>query len=109
MRLTASHDIAREDFLLNCSWISRVSNLPTHGWNSLVTQETEQINDIRSEINALAGEIDLEIGEIRRIASIVQMGERETSQKRKKWSRRICARSSRLQRNTQIVARNSSI
>ncbi len=116
MRLAASHDIAREDFLLNYSgskrdprWISRVSKLPARGWKSLVTQDTGQINDIRSEIDALAGETGLEIGEIRRVAHIVQMGERETSQARKKWSRQICAWSSRLQRNTQIVACNSSI
>jgi RNA polymerase primary sigma factor len=90
MRLAASHDIAREDFLLNYNgserdprWISRVSKLPTHGWKALITQETEQINDIRSEINALAGDTGLEIGEIRRIARIVQMGERETSQAKK--------------------------
>jgi RNA polymerase primary sigma factor len=90
MRLAASHQVAREDFLQNYSgserdprWIIRVSKLPTRGWKSLIAQETEQINDIRSEIDALAGEIGLEIGEIRRIARIVQMGERETSQAKK--------------------------
>jgi hypothetical protein len=45
--------------------VMRVSKLPTTGWKSLIAQETEQINDIRSEIAALAIEADLEIGEIR--------------------------------------------
>jgi RNA polymerase primary sigma factor len=90
MRLAASHHVAREDFLQNYSgseldprWIIRVSRLPTRGWRSLIAQDTEQINDIRSEIDALAGETGLEIGEIRRIANIVQVGERETSQAKK--------------------------
>jgi RNA polymerase primary sigma factor len=90
MRLAACHHVAREDFLLNYNgserdprWVVRVSNLRTPGWKSLIAQETEQINDIRSEINALASETGLEIGEIRRIARIVQMSERETSQAKK--------------------------
>jgi RNA polymerase primary sigma factor len=90
MRLAASHAIAREDFLLNYNgserdprWISRVSKLPTHGWKSLVAEETQQINDIRSEINALASESGLEIGEVRRIARMVHVGERETRQAKK--------------------------
>jgi RNA polymerase primary sigma factor len=90
LRLAASHHVAREDFLRNYDgserdprWVIRVSNLPTRGWKSLIAQETEKINDIRSEINALASETGLEIGEIRRIARIVQMGERETSQAKK--------------------------
>jgi RNA polymerase primary sigma factor len=90
MRLAASHHVAREDFLQNYGgserdpcWIGRVSKLPTRGWKSLVTQETEHINDIRSEINALASETGMEIGEIRRIARIVQMSERETSHAKK--------------------------
>ena len=90
MRLAASHDIAREEFLQNYTgserdprWTLRVSKLPTRGWKSLIAQETEQINDIRSEIDALAGQTGLEMGEIRRIARIVHMGERETSQAKK--------------------------
>jgi RNA polymerase primary sigma factor len=90
MRLAASHHVAPEDFLQNYSgserdprWFGRVSKLPTRGWKSLIAQETEQINDIRSEINALASETGMEIGEIRRIARIVQMSERETSHAKK--------------------------
>jgi len=90
MRLAASYHIAREDFLQNYNgseldprWVIRVSKLPTRGWKSLVARETEHINGIRSQINALASETGLEIGEIRRIARMVQKGEREASQAKK--------------------------
>jgi RNA polymerase primary sigma factor len=90
MRLAANHHVAREDFLRNYNgserdphWVIRMSKLPTRGWQSLITKETEKINDIRSEIDALASETGLEIGEIRRIARIVQLSERETSQAKK--------------------------
>jgi RNA polymerase primary sigma factor len=90
LRLAARHRIAREDFLrsyngseLDPGWVVRVSKLPITGWKSLIAQETEQINDIRSEIAALAGETGLEIGEIRRIVRIVQKGECEINQAKK--------------------------
>ena len=90
MRLAASYHVAREDFLLNYDsseldphWVIRVSKLSTRGWKSLVARETEHIESIRSDINALASETGLEIGEIRRIARIVQKGEREASQAKK--------------------------
>jgi RNA polymerase primary sigma factor len=90
MRLAASYHVARDDFLLNYNgfeldphWVIRVSRLPTRGWKSLVARETEHIESIRSDINALAGETGLEIGEIRRIARMVQKGEREASQAKK--------------------------
>jgi RNA polymerase primary sigma factor len=90
MRLAASYHVAREDFLLNYDsseldphWVIRVSKLSTRGWKSLVARETEHIESIRSDINALASETGLEIGEIRRIARMVQKGEREASQAKK--------------------------
>ena len=86
IRLAEGHNVPREDFLQNYSgseldahWITRVSNLPTHSWKSLIAQEMEHINAIRSGIDALASEIGLEIAEIRRIVHIVQTGEREAN------------------------------
>jgi RNA polymerase primary sigma factor len=90
IRLAASYHVAREDFLQNYNgseldpqWVIRVSKLPTRGWKSLVARETEHIKGIRSDINALASETGLQIGEIRRIARMVQKGEREASQAKK--------------------------
>jgi RNA polymerase primary sigma factor len=90
IRLAASYNVAREDFLQNYNgseldphWVIRVSKLPSRGWKSLVAQETKRINGIRSEINALASETGLQIGEIRQIARIVQKGERVANQAKK--------------------------
>jgi RNA polymerase primary sigma factor len=90
IRLAASYHVAREDFLQNYSgseldprWVIRVSKLPARGWKSLVARETAHINGIRSEITALASETGLDIGEIRRIARMVQKGEREAGQAKK--------------------------
>ena len=90
IRLAASYHVTPEDFLQNYNgseldprWVIRVSKLPTRGWKSLVARETEHINGIRSQINALASETGLEIGEIRRIARMVQKGERDASQAKK--------------------------
>jgi RNA polymerase primary sigma factor len=90
IRLAANYDVAREDFLENYNgseldphWVIRVSKLPGGGWKSMVAQETDHINSIRSEIKALASETGLEIGEIGRIARVVQKGEREASQAKK--------------------------
>jgi RNA polymerase primary sigma factor len=90
IRLAASYDVAREDFLQNYNgseldphWVIRMSKLPIRGWTSLVAQETKHINGIRSEINALASETGLQIGEIRRIVRMVQKGEREANQAKK--------------------------
>jgi RNA polymerase primary sigma factor len=89
MRLAESHHVAREDFLkhyigseLDPRWIARVSKLAARGWKSLA-RDTEHIDRIRSGIHELAGETGLEIGEIRRIARLVQNGEREANQAKK--------------------------
>src|SRR3979411_315666 len=90
MPLAERHYVARKDFLenyigseLDPRWITRVSKLPARGWKSLVARDIEHIKGIQSEIHALAGETGLEIGEIRRIARMVQKGEREANQAKK--------------------------
>jgi RNA polymerase primary sigma factor len=90
IRLAESNHVAREDFLKNYigseldpRWIIRVSKLSARGWKSLVARDMEHIKGIRSEIHGLAGETGLEIGEIRRIARMVQKGEREANQAKK--------------------------
>jgi RNA polymerase primary sigma factor len=86
MRLAESCHVSRDDFLANYSgseldpaWISRVSKLRTRGWKSLVVQEAERVNNIRSEIGKIATETGLDIGEIRKIARIVQKSEQEVN------------------------------
>src|SRR5215813_11916531 len=90
MQLAESHHVTREEFLhqyigseLDPHWIVRVSTLSARGWKSLATRDTERVASIRSQIHGIAREAGLDIGEIRRIASGVQKGEREVNQAKK--------------------------
>src|SRR5436189_2218394 len=90
MRLAESHGVAREDFLKNYQgseldpqWLNRVSKLSAKGWKSLVARDKEKVKQHRHEIQVLAGETGLEIGEFRKIVQMVQKGEREARQAKK--------------------------
>jgi RNA polymerase primary sigma factor len=90
MRLAESHGIAREDFLesyrgceLDPLWLNRVSKLSARGWRGLVGRDKDKIKQHRHEIQALAGETGVEIGEFRKIVQMVQKGEREARQAKK--------------------------
>jgi RNA polymerase primary sigma factor len=90
MRLAESHGVAREDFLKNYQgseldprWLNRVSKLSAKGWKSLVARDRDKVKHHRHEIQVLAGETGLEIGEFRKIVHMVQKGEREARQAKK--------------------------
>ena len=90
MRLAESHGVAREDFLKNYQgseldprWLNRVSKLSAKGWKSLVAKDKDKVKHHRHEIQVLAGETGLEIGEFRKIVHMVQKGEREARQAKK--------------------------
>src|SRR6266487_6031842 len=90
IRLAASHGVAREDVLKNYQgseldprWLNRVSKLAAKGWKSLVARDKEKVKQHRHEIQVLAGETGLEIGEFRKIVQMVQKGEREARQAKK--------------------------
>src|SRR5262249_26601591 len=88
MRLANSHGVAREDFLKNYQGseldpLYRVSKLSARGWKSLVARDKEKVKQHRHEIQVLAGETGLEIGEFREIVKMVQQGEREARQAKK--------------------------
>jgi RNA polymerase primary sigma factor len=90
MRLAESHGVAREDFLRNYQgseldprWLNRVSKLSAKGWKSLVARDKDKVKQHRHEIQVLAGETGLEIGEFRKIVHMVQKGEREARQAKK--------------------------
>ena len=89
MRLAESHGVVREDFLKNYQgseldprWLNRVSKLCAKGWKNLVASK-DKIKQHRHEIQVLAGETGLEIGEFRKIVHMVQKGEREARQAKK--------------------------
>jgi RNA polymerase primary sigma factor len=90
MRLAESHGVVRDDFLrnyqgseLNPQWLVRVSKLATKGWKTFTGKDKDRIHEIRGEIQTLAGETGLEIGEFRKIVQMVQKGEREARQAKK--------------------------
>src|SRR5205085_1425120 len=87
MRLAESHGVVREDFLKNYQgseldprWLNRVSKLSAKGWKSLVARDKDKVKQHRHEVQVLAGETGLEIGEFRKIVHMVQTGEREARQ-----------------------------
>ncbi|MGI9353188.1 MAG: RNA polymerase sigma factor RpoD, partial [Rhizobiaceae bacterium] len=90
LRLAESYAIPREVFLeeyfgseLDPNWIRRIANLSSYGWKEFNKGENQQIRDIRSDIQALAGETGLQPSEFRRIVHKVQKGQREAAQAKK--------------------------
>jgi RNA polymerase primary sigma factor len=90
MRLSESYGVTREGFLkeyqgseLDPKWLMRVGKLGAKGWKGFVLQEKNRIKGFRQEIQNLAAETGLEIGEFRKIVSLVQKGEREARQAKK--------------------------
>ena len=93
MRLAESHGVSRDDFLkaylgseLDPLWLNRVSKLTAKGWKSLVAIDKHQIKSHRHDIQKLASETGLEIGEFRKIVHMVQKGEREARQAKKEMT-----------------------
>jgi RNA polymerase primary sigma factor len=60
-----------------------VSKLSAKGWKSLIARDKDKVKQHRHEIQVLAGETGLEIGEFRKIVQMVQKGEREARQTKK--------------------------
>jgi RNA polymerase primary sigma factor len=90
LRLAEGYGVDRVEFLKNYQgseldpkWILRISKFTTKGWKDFVAHELERIKDMRGEIQALASETGLEIGEYRKIVLTVQKGEREARQAKK--------------------------
>ncbi len=86
LRLAESYGVKREAFLkayygseLDIGWVEKVATIEGKGWADFAKREADTVNDIRGEINTLATETGLDIGEYRRIVHKVQKGEREAA------------------------------
>ncbi|ASV87471.1 RNA polymerase sigma factor rpoD [Ochrobactrum quorumnocens] len=86
LRLAESFGVRREEFLkeyqgheLDPKWVDRVSTLSARGWKEFAAKEERAIDRLRSEIQMLATETAISIGEFRRIVNQVQKGEREAT------------------------------
>ena len=90
LRLAEAYGVNRSEFLreyqgheLDPNWIPRVASLTSRGWKDFIQHERDRIKELREDIQMLATETGLEIGEFRRIVSSVQKGEREARQAKK--------------------------
>ncbi|PZO82149.1 MAG: RNA polymerase sigma factor RpoD [Mesorhizobium amorphae] len=86
LRLAESYGVRREEFLkeyqgseLDPNWTRSIANLSSRGWKEFTRNEKDAIRDLRSEIQSLATETAISIGEFRRIVNQVQKGEREAA------------------------------
>lgn len=85
-RLADSYGVRHEEFLkeyqgreLDPDWVNYIATLPGRGWQQFAVRETKSIQALRSEIQMLAQETGISIGEFRRIVNQVQKGEREAT------------------------------
>lgn len=85
-RLGDSYGVRHEEFLreyqgreLDPDWVNYIATLPGRGWEQFVVRETKAIQNLRGEIQMLAQETGISIGEFRRIVNQVQKGEREAT------------------------------
>ena len=83
-RLADKAGVTREEFIkqyqgneYEANWSRRVGRLTGKGWKNFVQDNRNEIREVRSEIQELANETGLDIGEYRRIVRTVQKGERE--------------------------------
>ncbi|WP_442894935.1 RNA polymerase sigma factor RpoD [Bartonella sp. CB178] len=85
-RLASNYGVGHEDFLreyqgreLDADWVSHIATLSGRGWKEFSTRELEAIQNLRGEMQSLAQETAISIGEFRRIVTQVQKGEREST------------------------------
>lgn len=90
LRMATDCKVKREDFLenyigkdLDDSWIKHLKTLKTKPWDRFIEKHEKKIPDIFVEIEKLAKETTMPIGEFRRIVSTVQRGEKESNRAKK--------------------------
>jgi RNA polymerase primary sigma factor len=90
LRLAESAGVKRQDFLnhhygfeLAPDWIGRVKRLHGKGWSGLISKYGREVQTLRGEVAAVAGESGVPPAEYRRIVQTVQRGEREASRAKK--------------------------
>jgi RNA polymerase primary sigma factor len=83
MRLAEKHRIPRKAFLdaytgseLEAGWLARVATLDRK-WASFAAAEAETVDRVRAEIAEIAQATGVELGEYRRVVTMVQKAERE--------------------------------
>ncbi|MEM7042210.1 MAG: RNA polymerase sigma factor RpoD [Pseudomonadota bacterium] len=90
LRLAESSQVSRASFLeeyrgseLDPDWLDRVARLPGDGWKRMTERHPEEVIKLRQDIAEISSSNGLHIGELRRIVSLVQKGEREAGRAKK--------------------------
>src|SRR5580704_4515268 len=90
LRMAEGTKVAREEFLkhyraqeLDPNWVGKVSMLPGKGWKPFVARHTTDINNVRTQIAAVATDASLPIAEFRRVYMTVSRGERDSARAKK--------------------------
>jgi RNA polymerase primary sigma factor len=90
LRLVQKAGVKREEFLqryygaeLDPKWLSKVGRLTSKGWKNLAADHKDETKNIRGNIAEIAEQVNLPIGDFRRIVNVVQKGEREAARAKK--------------------------
>ncbi|MBP9878229.1 MAG: RNA polymerase sigma factor RpoD [Alphaproteobacteria bacterium] len=90
LRLAVEAKVKREEFLehylgreMDDNWLSYLKGLKSKNWDKFLEKSTKKVDEIRKEIDQVAKDSTMSIPEFRRIVSMVQKGERETSRAKK--------------------------
>jgi RNA polymerase primary sigma factor len=90
LRLVQKAGVKREEFLqryygaeLDPKWLAKVGRLTSKGWKNLAADYKDDTKTIRGNIAEVAEQVNLPIGDFRRIVNVVQKGEREAARAKK--------------------------
>jgi RNA polymerase primary sigma factor len=90
LRLVQRAGVKREEFLqryygaeLDPKWLAKVGRLTSKGWKNLAADHKDEAKNIRGNIGEIAEQVNLPIGDFRRIVNVVQKGEREAARAKK--------------------------
>ncbi len=90
LRLVQRAGVKREEFLqryygaeLDPKWLAKVGRLTSKGWKKLAADHKDETKNIRGNIGEIAEQVNLPIGDFRRIVNVVQKGEREAARAKK--------------------------
>jgi RNA polymerase primary sigma factor len=90
LRLVQKAGVKREEFLqryygaeLDPKWLQKVGRLTSKGWKNLAADHKDEAKTIRGQIAEISEQVNLPIGDFRRIVNVVQKGEREAARAKK--------------------------
>ena len=90
MRLALSSKVKREDFLnlyqhseLDPHWVEKLEDTKDKHWKAFVTNNRDEITELRSQLAEMSKECGLPISEYRRMVDTIKRGEREADRAKK--------------------------